>query len=330
MAILANEKILTLDYWKSADKITEGDYIFDRKGNLVQVTKVHHFFSENCYRVELSDLMSISGNGSMHFLLETPKYRVRIVEYKGKKQFKRPLLLSALEDILDKPLKGKRDRKYFSIPTCEPLKFPHQDLPVPPFIFGFWYWNRLRANTFVVKAANYQDICQKFKDYGYKIIKSTKRQDGAQIFSVFPTIESQLLPFVPSEIPNNYLLASEEQRIELLSGIINAKIRQYKKEKDHFRLSSRNWKEIRKIQALVESIGCKTSLYHDEFTNYYSLSFKSRYKLCDHQESPPIKVHQTRRYITNIEKIAPQQCVHIETDGPDGSFLVGEGFISCR
>jgi len=330
MAILANEKILTLDYWKSADKIVEGDYIFDRKGDLVKVTTVQHFHSEKCYRVHLSDLMSISGNDKLNFLLETPKYRIRSLEYKGKREFKRPLVLSPLSELIDKPLRYKGNKLYFSIPTCDPLKFPHQDLPIPPFIFGFWYRNRLRANCFSVKDTQYKDIVEKFKNYGYAVTKTLKKGHNMRVFGVHPSIESQLIPFIPSQIPNNYLLSSHEQRIELLSGIINGNLRQYKKKDDKFKISSANWNEIRKLQALIESIGCKTTLHSDEYIGRYILAFKSRYKLCDHQESPPIRVHQTRRYITEIEQIAPQQCVHIETDGPDGSFLVGEGFITCR
>jgi hypothetical protein len=49
----------------------------------------------------------------------------------------------------------------------------------------------------------------------------------------------------------------------------------------------------------------------------------------EHQESPKIKVHTARRQIVAIEKIPAQMCVHIETEGADNSFLVGEGFISC-
>ena len=329
MAITAQEKILTLDYWKRADKVVEGDYIFDRKGNLVKVTLVQHFHS-NCYMVHLSDLMAISGNGSMQFLLETPKYRIRSLEYKGKREFKRPLLLTPLSELLNKPLTHKNNLKYYSIPTCDPLKLPHQDLSIPPFVFGFWYINRIRNNVFALKDTNFKEVVQTLKDYGYKVVKKSKRQDGATVFSLHPSIESQLIPFIPNVIPNNYLLASQEQRIELLSGIINGKIKQYKKSKDNFNISNTNWNEIRRIQGLVESIGCKTSLHHDSFTGCYNLTFKSRYRLCSNQESPPIRVHQTRRYITDIEEIASQQCVHIETDGPDGSFLVGEGFITCR
>lgn len=330
MAITANEKILTLDYWKQADKIVEGDYIFDRKGDIVKVTSVQHFYSEKCYRVQLNDLMSMTGNGTLHFLLETPKYRLRALEYKGVQKFKRPLVRLSVAELMEKPLKHKKNLLYFSIPTCDPLKLPHQDLPVPPFIFGFWYWNRIKHNSFSVKDINYEFVKQKFKDHGYKITKTRKYVNEPMYFKVSPSIESQLAPFIPNEIPNNYLLASHEQRIELLSGIINGKINTYKEKEDHFKIGSTYWPEVRKLQGLIESIGCKTTIHYQKYINTYVIKFRSRHRLCEQQRSPPIRVHQTRRYVTGVEEIQPQQCVHIETDGPDGSFLVGEGFIACR
>jgi hypothetical protein len=329
MAIAANEKILTLDYWKRADKLVEGDWVFDRAGNPCQITLVQHFPSQ-CYRVQLSDLMEVTGNGALNFQLETPKYRKRLVEYKGKRPFLRPLVLSPLKDLLDKPLRHKMNRHCYSIPTCGALKFPHQDLPVPPFLFGYWYWNRIRPNVFSSHELNTEEVIQKLKNYGYEIVGRKKKVNKHTHFSVFPTVESQFAPFIPTELPNNYLLASQEQRIELLSGIVNARPKQYKAGRDLFRICSTSWQEIRRMQALVESLGSKTTLNYNEKRHYYTLSFKSRHQLCSHQVSPPIKVHQSRRYITKIEELIPQQCVHIETNGLDGSFLVGEGFIACR
>jgi hypothetical protein len=329
MAITADQKILTLDYWKRADKVVKGDYVFDRLGNPCQVTLVQDFPSK-AYKITFSDHLQVSGNGDMSFLLETPKYRSRLRTYKGTRKFMRPLALSPIKDLLNKDLMYRGCRHYYSLPTCGPLKFPHQDLPVPPFVFGFWYWNRLKPNMFSVPELNAETVMTQLRGYGYEILNAKKQPSGFTHFALYPSVESQFAPFLPREIPNNYLLASENQRLELLSGIINARIKQYKVARDMFHISSTAWQEIRRMQALVESIGCKTLLFHNVKRSYYLLTFRTKYKLCDHQDSPAIKVHQTRRYITKIEELPTQQCVHIETTGLDGSFLVGEGFITCR
>jgi hypothetical protein len=87
---------------------------------------------------------------------------------------------------------------------------------------------------------------------------------------------------------------------------------------------------ITRVQYLAESLGCRTRMLYDEIKKDYRLFFKSRLPLLPHQVSPPIKVHQSRRYIRNITPIQPQMCVHIETTSQDSTILVGEGFIPCR
>ena len=124
-------------------------------------------------------------------------------------------------------------------------------------------------------------------------------------------------------------MAAPEQRIELLSGILYAKRSQYNKKSDTFRITGKVSHLMRQIQGLVESLGIKTHMSYREDFNEYTLTFKSRLKLMGHQESPKLKVHQARRYIEHVKQIEPQMCVHIETEGADKSFLVGEGFISC-
>jgi len=82
------------------------------------------------------------------------------------------------------------------------------------------------------------------------------------------------------------------------------------------------------IVGLIESLGNHTSCMEQK-PGSYTVFFKTRLRLVENQVSPPIKVHLGRRFIKKIIPIAPQSCVHIETDGVDKSFLVGEGFISC-
>lgn len=330
MAILATEKVLTHDYWKTASQIEVGDYVFDRKGNPVQVTLVQHYLSTSCYEVEFNDLLRVSGDGRLGFPIETPKYRKRTLEYKGIRKFRRPLKSFDVNALLDLPLRDKRTRLVYSVPTPEPIKLPHQDLPVPPFIFGYWFFARLKNKNMTPPKGLADFIHEKFRDSGYKIKTHRRAVSGEHQFSVFPTIESQFSPMIPNKLTNNYLLSSPEQRIELLSGVLSSKPRQYSPSKDRFNFSSKHLSVVTRVQYLAESLGCRTKLYFDETKQDYRLFFKSKLPLLPHQVSPPIKVHQSRRYVHSISSIPAQMCVHIETTSLDNTILVGEGFIPCH
>jgi hypothetical protein len=328
MAILANEKVLTLDYWKPARLLEVGDYVFDRTGNLVKVKLVQEYRAQRCYQVTFSDNLTMSGDENLGFPAENPIHRQKIVKYKQVRKFTRKLRPVKVKQILDGPLKHRPKEYKYSIQTAPPLELPHQTLPVPPFVFGFWFFNR-KTNRMMTPPKGFSaDVHEEFKSAGYKLTEHWLSESGEREFATIPTIESHLLPNIPYKIPNNYLLADVDQRIALLRGIIYSKPRQYNVKKDRFQFSNHNLSVIQQVQALAESLGHKTNILHNARHKAYTLFFKSRLKLISNQASPPLKIVYGRRYIRAIEEISPQTCVHIETTAPDNTLLVGEGFIS--
>lgn len=331
MAILANQKILTLDYWKLAHNLQVGDYVFDKEGQLKKVTLVQEYRSDNCYRVLFDDHLIVEGDQHLGFQIEDKLYRDRTIQYKGKFKFKRPLKFKKVSDLPADNLRQNNGGHAFSIPTTKPLQFPHQALPVPPFIFGYWFFNHETRNKRMYFSKGNKDfLTEKFKDAGYSILERGMHQTiKERYFSVFPSIESHLGFDLPHRIPNNYLMASAEQRLELLKGILYARPKSYSKKKGRFRISVMHMAVARQLQALVESLGHKTSFEIKEQRNSYIVVFTSKLQLLPHQiPYTRAVVHQSRRYIKKISKLAPQLCVHIETEGADNSYLVGEGFIA--
>lgn len=330
MAILANQKILTLDYWKTAHDLRAGDYIFDKEGKLQRVTLVQEYRATDCYEVHFNDHLTVAGDRHLGFQIEDKRYRDRVLQYKGKLKFKRPLKFRKVSDLPADNLKQNNGGKAFSIPTTKPLEFPHQTLPVPPFIFGYWFFtHQTRNRRMYFSKGNRDFLTEVFKSAGYSIIERGKHSNGERFFSVLPSIESHLSFDIPYRIPNNYLLASAEQRLELLKGILCAKSKSYSKKTGLFKFTNSRLPIIQQIQALVESLGHRTSLEVNEYRKTFTLHFRSKTQLVQNQTpyTKPV-VHQARRYIKAISKLPPQLCVHIETEGADNSYLVGEGFIA--
>lgn len=334
MAVLANEKILTLDYWKTASQLEVGDYIFNKNGKLVRIKALHKYVPEKCYEVTLSDHLTFCGDEHACALVEDQRYRLRAYLYKGVQNFRRPLKALRLGDLIDMPLIKQRPsgirESLYSIPTCKPLNLPHQDLPVPPFVFGFWFRADGKRGRHTTRTNLFSYIKEKFKEVGFNAIRPTEEIPGRIRFYMTPKVKFVFPPNIPAQIPNNYLLASIEQRIELLSGIVCAKYTQYEEKRNLFKITSASWQTIHRIQGLVESLGCKTSTIQDRFTGYYELIFKTWHKIHPDQKPITAKVNQDRRYIKKIKEIPAQMCVHIQTEEENGSFLVGEGFIICR
>jgi replicative DNA helicase len=322
MAILATEKVLTLDYWKFAGDIKPGDILFDRHGNPVTVKLAQPYRALRCYEAQFNDGLTVAGDEHLKLPVETENFRKQVRKYQGKKKFRRQPDPTPLSLLIDKPLTGRENRKEFSVATTGALQLPHIDLPVPPFVFGFWFFNRRKDGTLKPPPEFRDVVIEKLKEYGY--LPTEKER-----FTTSPTILSHLVPDVPYKIPNNYLLASPEQRLELFSGIMHTKSRRYNPKTNRFRFTSRRKDLAQQVQYLSESLGCKTVMEYDRTKNYYTVTITTRLKLIPNQNPRPIKVRQEWRLISDVYEIEPQSCIHIETDGQDKSFLVGEGFIPC-
>lgn len=327
MAILATQKVLTLDYWKMASDITESDILFNLQGEPVKVKLVQKYRSENCYRVVFNDGLTIEGDLRLAVPLEDLKYRNRAYEYKGKQKFSRPLRIKTVEELLELPLRAANNTHIYSVPTVKPLNLPTQTLPVEPFVFGYWFFNANQKQVMTVALDQADYVFKKFKDAGYKVIPGYVVKKKRQMFTTQPSIKSHLVPTVPVRIPNNYLLASANQRLELLRGIINARPRSYNQKFDRFIFSSQNKHTAQQIQYLAESLGCRTVMAYRPGFKYYYLNIKTRHQLTPLQTSPRLRVFHNRRYVTAIEPLPAQLCVHIETDT---GFVAQEGFIACH
>jgi len=322
MAILATEKVLTLDYWKRAEDLRVGDIVFDHLGNPTRIKLIQQYRAARCYEVQFNDNLTLAGDEHLALPIESENYRKQARKYKGTRRFRRKLAPTNIGKLLTLPLTGRENRKEFSVPTTGAIQLAHQDLPVPPFVFGFWFFNRHVDQTMTPPPEFKDFVLDKFKDCGYTPTKKTR-------FVTTPSVFSHLAPTIPYKIPNNYLLASPEQRQELLSGIMCSKARKYNKQSGTFRFTSKNKTIAQQVQYLSESLGCKTSVIFDDIKNYYTVFIRTKLLLVPGQTIKTIKVRQMWRLIADIYEITPQACVHIETDGENSTFLVGEGFIAC-
>jgi replicative DNA helicase len=330
MAILATQRVLTLDYWKFAYDLVEGDVVFDRLGQPTTIKLIQQYRAQRCFEVQLMDGLTVAGDEHLKIPLENKKYRDRANQHIGKYKFRRPLKPTPVFELANNPLTKDRNRFEYSIPTAGSLQLPHKDLPVPPFVFGFWFFNH-RKNGKITTTPDVDTIVQeKFKDAGYSLAKKWHLVNNRNTFTVSPSIKAHLLPKTPTNIPNNYLLSSAEQRLELLSGIMHSKRGLYNQKLDRFRFTSKNKIIVKQIQYLAESLGAKTQLDYREDLKEFNLFIKTKHKLIENQTPKPIKVRQHWRLVTDAYEIKSQGCVHIETDGPDNSILVGEGFIACH
>ena len=324
MAIDANTPILTDSGWTLAKLIKPGEYVFGEDGMPKQVKTVQIFDPAPCQEVHFDDGVTIIGDAKTMFPVET--VNSRIVKCQGWNAKPQTITIDELTGAELKVRKYGRCGHIYSVPTTAPIQTPERNLPVPPFIVGVWFTKDFRTNNLNVKKTDVQEYNKRFRQYGYTT-KKIKLIDSKIRLELRPNIQLAFLTKYPEKqttIPDEYLIASESQRLDLLRGIFFEKKHAYNPSKDHFKLFLSDFKSIKRIQGVVESLGIRTVMHLHTKKPMYCMKFSTNLQIVDNQAKKPRPSRSKRRYIRKIEEVSPKSRVFIDAGG---FFVAGEGFV---
>lgn len=337
-------KILTTGGWKRFGDLTVGDYVFHPSGKPTRVTQVHPVDQWDTWEVEVSDGTVLTATGEHLFTVD---------EFVGSSKRKRRTLdvrTMAREGLMfDRPLtKGstkatKAGVGKFALPETEPLEFPERDLPVDPWVLGYWLGDgSSHDGTATADVDDVPHVRERARAAGYELSDLRKKKEGgrARQFTILGLItdlrEAGVLQ--NKHIPEEYLYASVEQRRALIQGLMDSDGYIDKK-------GSAEYCQVRKQIAdgmafLLRSMGVKVNVRESEAKLYgratgprYRLTFKP-YK---HQNlvTLPRRAERVReqrrkpmpRVIKDVRRVTPvgARCITVEAE--DGLYLVGETMV---
>ena len=335
MAISANTPVLTTNLWLQAKDLRPGDYVYGLDGQPKKIYSVQDISPTETYKVTLDDGIVIRGDKNLTLPLEDLKYRINLCEFENREgkvrntKRKAELRRKTLVEMLEAGLYIKGKERKFSIPTSQPIQYQTQALVVPPFVAGLWFSKMRRGNKLWMEKKELKEFERRMRLNRFSIHKI--KNDGTKTyFEVRPHIGISFLAdprhvAIPTKIPQEYFFGSPEQRIEFLQGFFRYR-KCYNKKRNRIELDSRDIHIIRKIQAIVESLGIKTRTEFSNPLKIHKLYFKTSIKLHPEQQVEQHVAKFTRRFVSEIEKVEPTPCVHIEAEAP---FLIGtEGFIA--
>lgn len=336
--------ILTPDGWRRFGDLAVGDYVFHPSGKPTRVTQLHPVGQWDTWEVEVSDGTVLTVSGEHLFTVD---------EFVGSSKRKRRTLdirTMAREGLVyDRPLtKGstkatKAGVGKFALPETEPLEFPERDLPVDPWVLGYWLGDGTTGHG--EATADVDDIPhvrERVRAAGYDIGGVWVKKDGGRgrKFTILGLMKDLRAAGVLDEkhIPEEYLYASVEQRRALIQGLMDSD--GYVDTK-----GSAEYCQVRKQIAdgmafLLRSVGVKVNVRESEARLYgrvtgprYRLTFKP-YK---HQNlvTLPRRAERVRemrrkpipRVIKDVRRVAPVDARCITVEAEDGLYLVGETMV---
>lgn len=337
-------KILTVDGWKRFGDLVVGDYVFHPSGKPTKVTQVHPIDQWDTWEVEISDGTVLTATGEHLFTVE---------EFVGgRKRQRRTLDVRTMAReglVFDRPLtKGstkasKAGVGKFALPETEPLEFPERDLPVDPWVLGYWLGDgSSHQGAATADVDDLPHVRERLRAAGYDIGAVWAKKEGgrARQFTILGLMGDLRKAGVLQDkhIPDEYLYASVEQRRAMIQGLMDSDGYVDKK-------GSAEYCQVRKQIAdgmafLLRSMGVKVNVRESDAKLYgrvtgprYRLTFKP-YK---HQNLVTLprraeRVQEQRRkpiprVIKDVRRVAPVDARCITVAAEDGLYLVGETMV---
>lgn len=349
------------DGWKRADELVIGEYLINEHGEGVKILNIYPHEGRDKYKVTLR-----SGREficcSEHLLPLTNKIGRSTV--------------APLQFLLNKgngeSYEYDRTGEVYSIPIAKTAQYPHKKLPLKPYTLGVLLGDGCLTEKALTISSSEPDIVERFasainKGYGgyrnrivkvhpnnysykFRLPKPQKNERYTREYfhteDIIPELEG--LKSHEKYIPKEYLLASYEQRLELLTGLIDTDgYVNYRTNERRNSLqvtfSTMSEQLMRDVRELCWSLGLKNTVSIDRREKYkngdcYSVRISTKQKIWSSEKhSAKITDEQLKRVnyknygqdaIEKVEKLPNADGRCFTVDNPTGLFLINDYIVT--
>jgi hypothetical protein len=323
--ILSSTPVPTPKGFVKHGDLKPGDYVFDKNGRPTRVLNVIPQPEPATLKVTFTDGASVVVHPNHEWTVKDRRRpgKMHTVETR-----------EMVDDIWigQKGIRGSRAR--FLVPYTGPVQFDEQPLPMDPYTFGVWLGNGTTSCNKLI-TFNPETFEEMLSHIPYKptwIYWHKTHNVPRARFADIPQFTKE------KTIPDCFIFNSEENRRELLAGLIDTDGHVDKAGRVHFSNTSKPL--IDKMKILVESLGYRVGIQIEEprTTSSGIIGRKRVYKLNfsvhDKQQVAKLKYKQINtwavrrmRGVCSIEEVAGGKGECITVDSPDGLYLVTENFI---
>lgn len=259
--------VLTRKGWKQHGDLVVGDEVIGRNGEFV---KVQHVFPKHAANMEIS-----LTNGEHIKCHENHEW---IVNYQGKPNSERIItakelfdrgIINGSESIVSHRQNSGKLSYIYRIIDKSPLVGEWKQLQVKPYTLGVWLGNGMTKSPTICSSE--KDMCvinSIIQDDGYKVAWETRHKDTGVRYFGFKNLRVPLAKYgmchsrkiLPKYIPDEYLTANQEQRLELLAGLVDTD-GCVDKTRGRYHYST-TVPELRdSVVALISTLGWRATLY---------------------------------------------------------------------
>lgn len=186
--------IPTPDGWSTMGDLKIGDIVYDQYGNKTKITAKSKKKNKDCYRITFDDTSQVICDDEHYWKLSN----------------------GSVVQIKDLKLKD-------NINIAKPIDCDKKDLPIDPYVLGIWLGDGRNRHANISSEDKF--IFEEIERRGYKLGNNTDKRpnrcEAKTIFNMTPQLRALNL-LNNKHIPEIYLRASYQQRLDLLRGLMDS------------------------------------------------------------------------------------------------------------
>jgi hypothetical protein len=362
-ALDADTLIPTPAGFRKISELSAGDSVFGSDGKSAGVT-FHSglMFNHRCYRLSFDDGTSIIADAEHLWTAQTYKQRKnerRRMPANPQWTNSRPQCRPSddFSIVTTEQMAGNvhatNGGSNYSIALPSAIEYQVANLPVPPYTFGAWLGDGTSSKPFITSAD--EEVVQRIRNEGiwierdaagskrtgkassYRIGKPNPRGGNDRTKSPVFLELAQLSVLSNKHIPDCYLTANKEQRLELLRGLMDTD--GYATDHGRVEFDSTNKRLADGVAELVRSLGVKAristgraTLYGRDCGKKYTVTFFPNFPVFYVKRKAARQYNPTRPdvnnlYVVGIEEVESRPVCCIAVSAYNSLYVAGREYI---
>lgn len=332
------------DGWILTEDIRVGTRLHDEAGRVCTVTALSPWWRQQMYRVVFSDGAVVDAGQSHEWcVLDLQTRRRGVVDWRDHWDDTRTC---TTEELFKLGTRTPSGQNRWRIPLARPLHGEHADLPLSPYLLGFWLGDgHTRAGVLTIGESKLP-LLSWLDDHGvaYRVRRDERgpHRYNVSLYGIAGILR-ELGLLNNKHIPHAYLAASETQRRELLAGLMDSDGFLMHPDGCDVGIDLCDRRLADDVAHLVRTLGC--SIRVTEGVAAYTLDGERRVTGTRHRATwrpltNPFKVRNTEwvdnprqrsrhtlRTIVSIDPLVPDVSRCIEVDSARHLYLTGRDLI---
>ena len=323
--------ILTSTGWSTMGDLKIGDKVFDKDGNLCNVTVKSQIHYNPCYKIKFGTGFEVTADQDHRWLVYFKTHKN--TKYHGGPK-EAVMTTKEIYDLIN-TLTSSQIKNGYNVPKIQiakPLQLPEKNLPLDPYILGLWLGDGSKSCGIITQPLNSKSW-EYIKQCGFELSHNYEKRPGkkaeSRVVYKLMTILRQLNVLNNKHIPDIYMTASYNQRLDLLRGLMDSDGHYDHIHQQYCMRTAYKW-QADGVVSLVSSLGGKANINTFDLKTGYgkTLSYDVKFMTNDFNafkcRNQDIKTKCNSKNYWSIQKICPidtipTQC--IEVDSPSHTYL---------